>query len=70
MTKNLTDGSNDGTTINQAYSLTITDLEPFTQYYYAVAAHNSFTTTESSIQTFRTAEAGMYASLVQLYSWL
>ncbi len=67
MTKNLTDGSNDSTTINQAYSLTITGLEPFTQYYYAVAAHNSFTTTESSIQTFRTAEAGKYTSLVQLY---
>ena len=68
MTKNLLGGSNDSAAINQAYSLTITDLEPFTQYYYAVTAHNSFTSTESSIQTFRTAEAGMHASLVQSYT--
>lgn len=58
MRSNSTDGGNNYTAINQAYSLTITGLEPFTQYYYAVVAHNSFTTTESSILTFRTTEAG------------
>ena len=59
MISNGTDGSSNSTAINQAYSLTITGLEPFTQYYYAVAAYNSFTTTESAIQAFRTTEAGM-----------
>ena len=58
MSSNSTDGGNNYTAINQTYSLTITGLEPFTQYYYSVIAHNSFTTTESSILTFRTTEAG------------
>ena len=66
MTSNTTDRSNNSTAINQAYSLTITGLEPFTQYYYVVAAHNSFTTTESAIQTFRTTEAGMLVYHSQL----
>ena len=59
MRSNSTDGSSNYTAINQAYSLIVTGLEPFTQYYYAVVAHNSFTTTESSILIFRTTEAGM-----------
>lgn len=56
---NFTYGSSNSTATNQAYSVTISGLEPFTQYYYAVVAHNSYTTTESSILTFKTAEAGM-----------
>lgn len=59
MRSNSINGSGNYTVINQAHSLTIIELEPFTQYYYAVVAHNSFTTTESSILTFRTTEAGM-----------
>ena len=59
MRSNFTYGSGNRTDINQAYSVTISGLEPFTRYYYAVVAHNSFTTTESSILTFKTTEAGM-----------
>ena len=59
MRSNFTEGSSNYSNINQAYSVTIADLEPFTQYYYAVVAQNSFTTTESSISTFKTAEAGI-----------
>ena len=61
MRSNFTDGSSNYSAINQAYSVTITDLKPFTQYYYSVVAHNSFTTTESNILTFKTTEAGIYA---------
>ena len=60
MRSNFTYGSSSHTAINQAYSVTVYGLEPFTQYYYAVVAHNSFTTTESSILTFITTEAGMF----------
>ena len=47
------------TATNVAYSVTITGLRPFTRYYYRIDAHNSFTTTESAIQTLQTTEAGI-----------
>ena len=46
------------TATNLAYSATITGLRPFTQYYYRIDALNTFTTTEGTIQAFRTTEAG------------
>lgn len=61
MRTNFTHGSSSYTVINQAFSVTISDLEPFRQYYYAVVAHNSFTTTQSSILIFKTTEAGMFS---------
>ena len=48
------------TDTNVAYSVTITGLRPFTQYYYRIDARNSFTTTESAIETFQTTEAGIF----------
>ena len=47
------------TAMNVPYSVTITSLRPFTQYYYRIDARNSFTTTESAIQNFQTTEAGI-----------
>ena len=47
------------TDTNVAYSVAITGLRPFTQYYYRVDACNSFTTTESTVETFQTTEAGI-----------
>ena len=42
------------------YSVTISRLMPFTTYYYIVSANNSQGTTNSSVMTFRTDEAGIW----------
>ena len=60
MTNYLTEGSSNYTVTNQAYSATITGLDPFTLYYYVIVAQNTFTTTESAVQMFKTTEAGTY----------
>lgn len=73
MTKNLLGRSNDSAAINQAYSLTITDLEPF---YTILLAMLLLLTTPLQQQKvpFKHSgllkHAGMHASLVQLYSQL
>lgn len=62
-------GTTNLTATNMAYSVTVTDLRPFTQYYYRIDASNSFITTESDVQTFQTTEGGickMYQSNVIL----
>ena len=38
----------------QLFSVTIKDLQPFTQYYYRVLATNILTTTTSDVATFTT----------------
>ena len=48
------------TSTNLAYSANITGLRPFTLYYYRVVARNSFTRSETSIQTLQTSEAGTH----------
>ena len=53
------EGATNLTTTNVAYSVTITGLHPFTQYYYRIDASNSFTTTESATETFQTTEGGI-----------
>ena len=56
---NPVEGATNLTTTNMAYSVTITGLRPFTQYYYRINARNSFTTTESATEMFQTTEGGM-----------
>ena len=51
------------TASNVVYSTTVTVLHPFTHYYYKIEARNSFTTTESAIQTFETRETGNYSTI-------
>ena len=53
------EGATNLTSTNMAYSITITGLRPFTQYYYRIDASNSFTTTETAIETFQTTEGGI-----------
>ena len=48
------------TVTDVVHSATIANLHPFTLYYYKIEARNSFTVTESAIQTFQTREAGNY----------
>jgi len=52
-------GSSNLTSINQLYSVTLTGLDPFTQYYYTVVATNSFITAQTTVQAFQTTEAGV-----------
>ena len=52
-------GSTNLTSTNLAYSANITGLSPFTLYHYRVVANNSFTSSRTTVQTFRTPEAGM-----------
>ena len=52
------EGTANLTFTNLAYSATITDLRPFTQYFYLIEARNSFAATQSDIQSFQTNEAG------------
>ena len=47
------------TDTNLAYSITLMELHPFTLYYYKVVATNSYSTTESLMDSFHTSEAGM-----------
>ena len=49
------------TAVNQAYSITIMDLNPYTRYYYKIEASNSFASAESDTNTFQTNQAGNYA---------
>lgn len=52
-------GSTNLTSTNLVYSANITNLHPFTQYYYRVIAANSFTTSQTAVEVFQTAEAGI-----------
>ena len=58
MRSEVVNGSTNLTSTNLAYSATLLDLRPFTQYHYRIVASNSFTASQSAVETFRTAEAG------------
>ena len=51
-------------TISDTYTITINGLMPFTTYYYIVSAVNSEGTTNTSVMTFMTDEAGMAMVIV------
>ena len=59
MESEIINGTLNFTSSNLMYLTTITNLQPFTQYYYRVVATNSFTTAETSVQMFRTSESGL-----------
>ena len=52
-------GNTDLFTINQTFFVTLTDLSPFTEYYYILNATNSNATTTTGRNTFTTDETGM-----------
>ena len=52
-------GSTNLTSTNLLYSANLTNLRPFTQYYYRLVASNSFTTSQTAVQMFQTSEAGI-----------
>ena len=57
----IVEGSVNLTAMNQAYSITIMDLSPYTRYYYKIEASNSFAASESVTDTFQTNQAGKHA---------
>ncbi len=60
MTSERLNGSLNLTSSNVVYSIILTNLQPYTQYYYRIVAENSFTTSQTSTLMFRTSEAGKY----------
>ena len=58
MRSGVINGSTNLTSTNLLYSATVTGLQPFTQYYYRIVATNSFTMSQTDVQTFRTTEGG------------
>ena len=52
-------GNTDLFTINQTFFVPLTDLPPFTTYYYILSATNSNGTTTTGQNTFTTNETGM-----------
>ena len=52
------EGTRNITASFQLYAATLSNLQPFTQYYYAVEAQNRFAVSLSNIHTFYTTEAG------------
>ena len=58
------EGTRNITASFQLYAATLSSLQPFTQYYYAVEAQNRFAVSLSDIHTFRTAEAGKWSVVV------
>ena len=45
--------------INQRFSVNITELTPFTTYYYIIRANNSVGSTSTGVMTFTTNQTGM-----------
>lgn len=60
MRSEIINGTSNLTSTNLLYSTTLTDLSPFTRYYYRIVATNSFIVTQTEVQTFQTSEAGMH----------
>ena len=54
------EGSEDIASTNIVYSITVTNLHPFSQYYYSIIAANTFGSTYSATYTFHTQSAGEY----------
>lgn len=59
MRSDVINGSSNLTSTNLLYSTTLTGLSPFTQYYYRIVATNSFITTRTVVEMFRTSETGI-----------
>ena len=57
-TRNVT-GNSELSTVNEMFSVNITGLTPFTNYYFFLTATNSFDSTSSAATNFVTEEAGM-----------
>ena len=51
-------GNTNGLSTNEIFSLIVTGLTPYTQYYYIICAKNSIGNTNTSLMTFTTAETG------------
>jgi len=51
-------GSVNLTSLNSLFSSAVYNLQPYTLYYYRVVAENSFSTSQTSVGTFRTTESG------------
>ena len=51
------------------YNVTLTDLKPYTQYYYYVNATNTEGTTQSNVSNFTTLEDGMYICIDTLLQY-
>ena len=71
--------ANNGFTTNQEFSVNITELIPFTTYYYMIQANNSAGNTYTDTMTFTTNQTGITTKLIsrghvvlpiQLLVWL
>ena len=51
-------GNTNLTAVNELFSVNITELTPFTTYYYNISASNSLGTTTTSVMNFTTDETG------------
>ena len=60
MRSEVVNGSTNLTNTNLLYSASITGLRPFTQYHYRIVASNSYATSQTAVQMFRTTEAGIF----------
>ena len=49
--------------INQKFSVNITELIPFTTYYYIIQADNSVGNTSTDVMTFTTSQTGIYVHI-------
>ena len=52
-------GNTDLFTFNEMFSVNISELTPFTTYYYIISANNSVGTTNTTVMTFMTNETGI-----------
>ena len=52
-------GNTDLFTFNEVFSVNISELTPFTTYYYIISANNSIETTNTTVMTFMTNETGI-----------
>jgi len=63
-TSEIVQGDNDTNILDGMFSVSITELTPFTTYYYTVNATNSIGSTNSDVMSFRTDQAGMCADCI------
>ena len=63
----MVNGSMDLTAINQIFTVNITNLIPFTTYYYTITAMNSEGNTPTSVMNFTTDETGTYTDILMTF---
>ena len=61
-------GNDDTNAINDLFSINITGLTPFTRYYYVITATNTIGSTNTSVMSFTTNEAGMCIDYSQVHN--